>query len=442
MPTLIGIFFIAFGIFCLVKKEDWLFGFLIFSAIFQASSAINFGAQGIQPYYIVGCLFIYSQAKKKRFWIGEPCFSGKNLLFVFGCLGILSALIFPFIFAGIPVYSPKVGIDDGFFFRPPLHFSLSNIAQAVYLTINLMIVRAACLVPKTDTSRIFYNVSFWVLSGLVLVQFAFLQYGIPFPYSLLQNNPGYSMTGISGIDLAARVMGTFPEPSGAGMALVMFFAGYLYEFFARGGTTFKVIVAAISIGLVRSSSSLVVAFTITSLILIIYPAFQSLLVISKRRFKKLISILAVVAFIALSPMNGALKDYTVEKNQTLSYVNRTAADVFSLQLAADTHWVGVGLGSNRPSSLIASLLSNVGILGTVIFLILVIQVGRNARGKYVWVRWALLGTVFAACLGGPDINQPMIWILLALAAHYGAIPQEERELHSPREAISRISQVS
>jgi hypothetical protein len=442
MPTVVGIIFLALGIGCLVKREDWLLGFLMFSGLFQASSVINFGSFGIQPFYFAACLFLYSQARKNQFWRSGIRFRGKNLLLMFCCLGVFSALVYPFIFAGIPVYVPKVGIDDGFFYRPPLQFGLGNVAQATYLIVEVLTVWAAASALKTDKTRVCYDFCFNFLIGLVFVQFVCVRLGIAFPYSLFQTNPGYAMAEISTFDPTARVIGTFTEASGAGLVLVLFYAGYFYEYFSGTGSAFKVILAAVSIGLVRSSSALAAMLVTTVLILIFHPVFRFPWFIRGSRLAKLTSVLAVGVLIVLSPLNATLREYTTEKNETLSYIHRTAADLFSLQLTVDTHGIGVGLGSNRPSSLITSLLSNVGVLGTVIFVLLVIQVARNAQGEYAWIRWSLFAAVFDMCLGVPDITQPMLWVGLTLAVYYGTAYREGSESCSPRAAASRIPQVS
>jgi hypothetical protein len=439
MPTVIGIILLAFGVYCLMEREDLLLGSLMFFGLFQASSVIDFGGVGIQPFYLAACLCLFSQAKQKRFGSGI-WFSGKNLLIAFGCLGVLSAVVYPFVFAGIPVYSPKIGIDDGFLYRPPLEFSLGNIAQATYLVVEILTVVAATSAIKTDKTRIFYNFCFSFLVGLIFVQFVCVQLKISFPYFLFQTNPGYMMAEVSVSDPSARVIGTFSEASGAGLALVIFYAGYFYEFYSGTGSAFKVILAAIAIGLVRSSAALAAMAVTTLLILILHPVYRFPWTIRGPRTVKLILVLAVALLAVLSPLNATLREYTTEKNETLSFIHRTAADMFSLQLAANTHWLGVGIGSNRPSSLIASLLSTVGIPGLIIFSLLVIQVARNAKGEHAWLRWSLFAATFDMALGGPDITQPMIWIILTLAAYYGTSHWKDESPVSSRAIADGIPQ--
>lgn len=442
MPTAIGCLFIGVSLFCLAKRQDWLFGLVILSSIFQASSAINIGSQGIQPYFVVACIFIASEMLSGRFWKGDWTFKGKGLAIVLGLYGALSAILFPVIFAGIPVYSPKVGIDDGYFYRPPLHLGLGNFAQVAFLIIDLLVLCAAASTPKTEMPFKFYYRTFWLLSTLVIIQFIFLQLGITFPYSILQNNPGYAITDISGMDSSARVMGTFSEPSGAGLALVLFFSGFFQLFYVRQGTAFKMIAALISIGLVRSSSALVAAAAVMLCVMLVSPIFRSLLVIRVARMKKFAIVLAGMALVVLSPLSGSLREYTLDKGDTLSYLHRTAADLFSLQLLVSTKWMGVGLGSNRPSSLIVSLLSNIGIPGTILYFSFLVQVSRNAVGEQAWIRWSLFGGTLAMCLGDPDITSPFLWAVAAMACYSGSLGQRNDGIPAFSAASSKSPQVA
>ena len=293
MPTVIGLIFLIAGIYCLVRREDCLLGLLVFSGLFQAASVINFSMYGLQPFYFVACLFLYSQIKRKQFWRSEVDFSGRYLLIAFGCLGVVSAFAYPFIFKGIPIYSPKDGIDAGFVYRPPLQFSLGNIAQATYLVVELLTVVVAASTTTTNKTRSIYDGCFYFLVGLIFIQFVCLRFGISFPYSVFQNNPGYSMAEINASDVGSRVTGTFSEASGAGLALALFYGGYFYEFFSGTGSVFKVIIAVISIGLVWSSSSLAAMLATTALILAFHSPFRFPWFIRACRFVKLTAVLAM-----------------------------------------------------------------------------------------------------------------------------------------------------
>jgi hypothetical protein len=442
MPTIIGMIFLAAGALCLTLGEQWLLGLLVFSSFFQAASAINFGSSGIQPYYLIACILIVSQMRKLEFWRSNIHFEGKWILVAFGSIGLLSSLICPFLFAGLPVYSPSIGIDDSFIYQPPLHFGLSNLAQAVYLVTNLLTVRSAALVIETQLVRRLYTAAFGLLVSLVCVQFILLQFGVQFPNEIFQNNPGYAIAIHAYAQPSSRVVGTFTEASEAGLCLVMFFAGYFYEFFAGKRSFTGALVAAAALFMVRSSAAMAAMIVVIVLVCAVYFFYKPPWTIRTDRLMKLVALLIIAGVIALSPIASLLSNYTVEKSDTLSYLHRTAADLFALRLAADTHWVGVGLGSNRPSSLITSLLSNIGVLGTLVFSVLVIQLARNARGSDTWIRWSVAAGVIDMCIGVPDINQPLLWVFLSLAAHYGACSQSPERSAVPQRLGNAASEFS
>jgi hypothetical protein len=96
-----------------------------------------------------------------------------------------------------------------------------------------------------------------------------------------------------------------------------------------------------------------------------------------------------------------------------------------------THGIGVGMGSNRPSSLITSLLSTVGLAGCVLFLIAYFRLLMNAAGEFSWVRWAGLVLLINAAFSSPDFTTPWIWVILGFAVQMDtAAPEVEPETES------------
>jgi hypothetical protein len=104
---------------------------------------------------------------------------------------------------------------------------------------------------------------------------------------------------------------------------------------------------------------------------------------------------------------------TVNKQEGGSFIDRTAADTYALTLFVKTNFMGVGMGSNRPSSLIPSLLSTVGALGLVGFLVAYFKLLSNADPNHPELKWA--GLAFFICLAAsaPDYDAPWIWVFLA-----------------------------
>lgn len=412
MPTLIGIFFLGLGLYCFTVRREWLFGVLVLAGFFEAASAINIGSRGVQPYHLIALLYIASRSKALLHGSGAR-FSGRRLLVGFVLVGCVSALLYPVLFAGTPVYSSSMSMDEGFLYHTPLQLSAANLIQAGTLVVNAAVVFAAASEPRTKATNSFIRFSFALLTCLILAQFAASFVGKEIPLGFIRNNPSYS---ISTDEWAGgRVFGTYTEPAGAGIALLLLYGGALYQFLLEGRAAFVLLISAISLGLVRSSSALVGAAGITFLLIAVHPPFRSGLRIRRRRLLRIGAIGGSAAVLLLSPLAGALAPYTTGKSDTLSYVFRLRADVYALELLRRTHGLGVGLGSNRPSSLLTSLLSTVGIVGAILFLLMVWRLAQNARGSDAWLRWAIFAFVVGKMVAGPDINEPQLWTAMALA---------------------------
>jgi quinol-cytochrome oxidoreductase complex cytochrome b subunit len=137
MPTVIGLIFFVTAAFVFLQDDDKLFALLIFSAIFPASSVVALNGAGIEPYFLVGALFVLQCICRGTIGTREETpFKGKRWMILFAVIAILSAFTLPFIFAGIPVYDPHVGIDDGLFLRPPLHFAHANIFAFCFIALG------------------------------------------------------------------------------------------------------------------------------------------------------------------------------------------------------------------------------------------------------------------------------------------------------------------
>ena len=120
---------------------------------------------------------------------------GKWLL-IFGAIGITSAFVFPVIFAGVPIYDPKIGIDDGLFNRPPLQFGLNNVIQAVYLALHIATAFALFSIKfSAEKTRKAYLLAFYIEVFFVFAESLCQLARIEFPLWLVLNNPGYAALG-------------------------------------------------------------------------------------------------------------------------------------------------------------------------------------------------------------------------------------------------------
>jgi hypothetical protein len=114
----------------------------------------------------------------------------------------------------------------------------------------------------------------------------------------------------------------------------------------------------------------------------------------------------------------ALIGLTVSKGETGSFANRTASDLYGLQLFAQTYGLGLGLGSNRVSSLLTTLLSCVGLLGTLAFGMFYFKLFANLPDEYAWLKWAAFALLLNMCLDISDVTIPILWIPIFLAIQF------------------------
>jgi hypothetical protein len=419
MPTAIGILFFVASIYCFFKKDDQLFALLIFSALFQASSVIALVDKGVEPYYLVGSMFVL-QIIYRRLLTTSPwrTFKGEKWMILFATLAIVSAFTLPFVFAGIPVYEQHVGIDDGFFIRPPLAFRNANLTHSLSLLLGvLVVIGAAQCVRGRIFSRNAYMFTFYFLVAIIAVQFLCSITGIPFPYEALQNHAGRSMQIVDPTDFASRYAGTFTESSGVGAVLIWFTVGFLAERLKFGRSLIPALMGLSALLLARSSAALAAITVVIVLLSFWHPVFRLPFYINVLRLRRVGLLLVLggvlLGLVIFSPLRNSLIEVTLQKQESGSFINRIASDAYALDLFVMTKGVGVGMGSNRPSSLITSLLSTVGLLGLVVFLMAYFKLLSNAARKHPDLLWAGLGFFLFLVLSGPDYDNPWVWVFLA-----------------------------
>src|SRR6202011_287909 len=134
------------------------------------------------------------------------------------------------IFAGTPVYDPKIGIDEGLFIRPPLSFGLNNVAQAGFLACQIAITYAVLTIDFSFKKvQRAYVWAFYLVVLIIAAQSVCQLTGIPFPHSLILNNPGYALWDAGGEVSGTRNPGPFSDPSLAGAFLVLYCVGFLAQ---------------------------------------------------------------------------------------------------------------------------------------------------------------------------------------------------------------------
>lgn len=446
MPTIIGVIFFCFGIYFFFLEEEGLLGLLIVSSVFEASSAINIAKRGIQPHYVIGAFIIARALANRILGIRSRSHMPQSKwLLIFGAIAIASTIALPIIFSGTPVYDPKIGIDDGLFNRPPLSLGLNNVAQAIFVAWHLATAYAVLAIAfSPQKTRKFYVFAFYLAVFFIFAQSFCSLTGIPYPDSLIRNNPGYGIITDTELVLhGVRCPGTFTEPSIAGAFILMYCVGFLVEYLAGKGGAFRVIVALVVIGLISSSGALLALGICLVALAIRYWPFRFPWHIKIERAKRI----AWISFLLVTPLalalgasasyREALMGLTVSKGETGSFINRTASDLYALQLFVRTYGLGLGLGSNRASSLLTTLLSCVGLMGTLTFGVFFFKLFADLRDEYTWLRWAAVALLVNMCIDISDVTFPILWIPILLAIQVtqnkSGIPQKIK--HKNRELL-------
>jgi hypothetical protein len=424
MPTILGVIFFCSGAYFFLRKEEGLLGLLIIASVFEASSALNVAERGIQPHYVIA-MFIIARAFVNSVLglrSGSRMPQGKWLL-IFGAVAIVATLVLPVVFAGIPVYDPKLGIDEPS--RPPLHFGLNNVAQAVFVAWHIATAYAILFIRfSARTTRRMYIFAFYLALLFIYTQSFCSLTGLPYPDSLIRNNPGYGIVELTMIFHGVRCPGTFTEPSVAGAFVVMYCVGFLAEYLTGKGGSFRVILSLLAIGLTASSGALFALVICLLAFAILHSPFRYPWYIKIRQMKRIawitfLIVTPVVLALVVSPSyREALIGLTVSKGETGSFANRTASDLYGLQLFVQTYGLGLGLGSNRSSSLFTTLLSCVGLLGALAFGMFYLKLFANLADEYAWLKWAAFALLLNMCLDISDVTFPILWLPILLAIQF------------------------
>lgn len=402
-----------------------LFYLPIIAAVFQATGMSVAGIFPLVPVVIFQALFVtllfITLALRPSFQLSSDLRDILFLLTWFLLYSTVSAFVFPYIFEGLPVFNPRFGIDLQVGNETPLVFSVSNIGQALYLFLNsLFLMGGLYLIQGLERDRV---LRVFLFSGLTVIFFAVYQKisqltGIWFPYEIINSNDLYSQGYSQVLNDTQRVSSTFTEPSYAGNVLGTFYVYYLFLLYygrLRASNWFLFIVYLL--GTLITTSSIGYAQLIFGIGLVSVFSLRN----PKRFFYAIILVLLVAGGLALN--NDVMLALIVNKLDSASFINRFASDKYAFKLFFDTYGLGVGLGGNRPSSFLTYMLSNVGLIGSGLFLMFMLAIVKPVFRNYSALApeqkalfFGLLSHLFGKLLGVPDLNFWFFWVLLAVSA--------------------------
>lgn len=280
------------------------------------------------------------------------------------------------------------------------------------------------------------------------------------------SNPTYAQNFNVWAGSVPRVSWPFVEASYASAWFAAMFGGFLTMFMAdahRHKALLGMMVSLFALGNTLGATGLLAA--VTYLGVVIFAVVFGIATYPRLRgglFYR--SMLGVIAFtcVALGSylvlrhhglvelVQQALPNVLQGRSETFLGDLRPQADRYAIWLLWETYGLGVGLGSNRASSYLTGLASNVGIPGLVLFLaavglqfyLLAKRILRKPDAPSVFFFGSGIAALIAVSIAIPDQNWPALWMLLlggfacvmsgdeqGSAAAEVADPAGHRELH-------------
>lgn len=427
--TILGLVLLAvfFGFMCFAPGK---FIFCVaLSACFPDSAVVVVRDIAVSPYFVSIVLYAVCEfviARKLRA-VDRPIphrsiNTVKKLLVALGLYSLFITLVGPGFFARLGVIAAGLGLDDQIGRLSQLSYSTSNLAQVIYLGLNICLVLTMASAPRISLKLVMLGLGIGVLVALLVGVFEDSAYKAI--HSAFDNSPRNFYATENIYDLRWR--GQFSEAShlGAFSTTIVFLAASALVTERRMPWTgyYALLMVAGIVLLVQSvSGTAVVAVMVMLAISVALGVFH----IVQKGFMRIgwffLSTVALITGAVVSvPVFQRVSAIISAKTSSSSYSNRGAADLHGLNLLMDSWFLGVGLGSNRTSSLVALLLSNIGIVGTALFLgsmvWLLSLAGRSNGLPGVPAAWGMGAMLVCCVISVADPTAPLLWLLAGTAA--------------------------
>ncbi|MBB3318306.1 MULTISPECIES: hypothetical protein [unclassified Rhizobium] len=436
----IGIFTVALGLYCLTRGYGATVTTFIVLTLLGSAAALTLGGSSVPPAHLF-LLFVLIAALRtpslpgmaiNAFRLGKPAFWLAGLLLY----GAISAYFSPRLFAGmshiIPLGASEYPSTGG---TVPLGPVSSNLTQTIYLTADLLcfVIIASVCSTKTGFRATFNGLLAW---AAVNVMFALLDLATSATGTeeLLQfmRNAQYTFHDSDTINGMKRIVGSWPEASAfAGMTLgALGFTGTLWICGRYPGTTGLLALCSFVLIILSTSSTGLIAAPICLFLLYLTAVLRCGISPESRRSTGVVLLAPPIALgltliiVLQDNLFRTIYDYVdllvLSKSTSGSAVERGSWNLAAWQNFTDSLGLGVGLGTARTSSFPMALLSNVGVPGTVFFLVFLLSAlrpGMSARTFESDVRLAAcngcLGLLAGSLVAGPTVDLGLLFFVLA-----------------------------
>jgi hypothetical protein len=444
--TPIGLVLIPASLVIFFFRPDSLGPWAIVVSAFQAASVVNIDGGfpiGVTPYFFV---LILIATRFLPLWLSNKCGFGRSdiaigmtkPLLILTVWAIASAFLLPWLFAGVGVDTPRGGMDSPE--TTPLRWSMSNAAQAGYVTLDAIFV--LYLLWHSRISGYFERlIRALVADGLIAASIGAYQYvahysGLPYPKDFFNSNPGWRQLVNQVLPGVWRLNATFSEPSAAG-AFFAVWSTLLLFLATKDRTSGKwawplFMMGVVMVFLTTSTTGYLAGGFVIALY--IWKEFTRIFVTGKISPRILFSFLVMAgavgaAFVFIPNFHDMLAKILWQKGQSQSSHDRTATIWEALRITSETYGMGAGLGSNRPSGMLFYVASNLGIPGLLLFTLTVGAVYQALRlalrsssttaraPAYLGAMgWAAAIELITMASAGGDMSGSLMWVCIGIAA--------------------------
>ncbi len=435
------------------RAKGELLPIILFTSIFDAASALNVAGSPIAPWLfaMMICLPIKVLTGKLSLKPVPGLNRGAFLaLLLFVGYAVFTALAYPLLFHGILVSNSHNGLNQHL--RP----GITNFTQTTYLLAALAVFLLAIHSSREQlrSAVAWYIRACVCISFFSLYQLANATLHVPFPSALLYTNTAHTIYDAYKVNGVWRLNSTLAEASeaalylGAGLALLGWHMA-THRIRWQSAASFLLILVALVLTVSTVGYACLATVAVGGFLYYIRYSFRRRGV-APAKVLALLTLMAVA--VPLFTLTDAPQTVTrvfngvfVDKVNSDSYRERTLWNTLALQTAHDSLYFGAGWGSVRASSFACSLLANIGIPGTGLFLFFLFQIARPLFRPRRYARFELFERslfgiavlLVALVVASPDPIEPIIWVLFAAATASKPLKSIEAARASLPEALVR-----
>lgn len=440
----VGIATIALGAACLALGPSFSLTALVVASLFQAAAAVTLGGAQATPghallaFVVPAILFRRREGGTAMRALAFP--DDAFFLLCVVCYGIATAYFMPRLLAGMTMVNPIGGaavMDSGGALVPLAPVS-GNVTQSVYSLSDIVCFLTALAACRSGRGHVVLARAFMAYAA-VDIAFALMD------LATYLTGTGWLMDPIRNAQYTfhleeesgglKRIAGTFSEASSFASATLGAFGFTAAMWLRQRWTAASGALALATLALLAASTSSTALAGLAATVCVLYALAVRTATTRGTRNALAATLavppiaVAVAAAVALSPAATAtvtdfLNTVIFDKSTSDSGMARSAMNHAAYANFLDTAGVGTGLGSNRASSWALAVLSNVGIVGAMLFaafLWCVLARPRAGAGTFggdvtVAARVGVTGMLAASVVSGTIVEMGLAFYAMAAMA--------------------------